>query len=127
MKKLVISSGNWTANGNFSGYDAAQGRVHIYAAQMKGLGYDKDATVSMPFYATGEEKEFNQLGEDGNPTGETFKRLQATSTFKDRKSLVEALAVPAILDLEVRQFVKASATSAGLTEAEVEALVNAGI
>ena len=41
MKKLVITGGNWTSNGNFSGYDREVGRVHFFGAQMKALGYEK--------------------------------------------------------------------------------------
>ena len=127
MKKLVITGGNWTSNGNFSGYDREVGRVHFYGAQMKALGYEKDSVVSFPLYGIGAEKEFNQIDAEGNPTGEKFTRWQANSLFKDRKSLVEALAVDALIDVEVKQYVKTEASSAGLGEAEIAALLEATI
>ena len=127
MKNLVITNGNWTTAGNFSGYNPEVGRVHFFGAQMKALGYEKDSTVGFPFYAIGAEKEFNQVDAEGNPTGEKFTRWQANSLFKERKLLVEAIAASALIDVEVKQYVKTEASSAGLGEAEIAALLEATI
>lgn len=123
MKKLIITSGNWTEKGNFSGYSPELGRVHLYGAQMEGLGFKKGETVKFPLFAIGAEKEFNTLNEAGEPTGEKFTRWQANSLFTDRKQLAETLAFDSLIDVEVKQFVKAEATTAGLSEKEVEALL----
>ena len=136
MKKLVITGGNWTSNGNFSGYDREVGRVHFFGAQMRALGYEKDSAVAFPLYGIGVQKEFDQVDEEGNPTGEKFTRWQANSLFKERKALVEALAAEDLiqahvdsnmLTVEIAKSVKATASSAGLSEAEVEALLEATI
>lgn len=127
MKKLVITGGNWTSNGNFSGYDREVGRVHFFGAQMRALGYEKDSAVAFPLYGIGVQKEFDQVDGEGNPTGEKFTRWQANSLFKERKALVEALAVDALIEVEVKQYVKGEATSAGLSEAEIATLLEATI
>lgn len=127
MKKLIITNGNWTAGGNFSGYSPEVGRVHLYGAQMEGLGFKKGEAVKFPLFAIGMEKEFNSTDSEGNPTGEKFSRWQANALFTERKQLAETLAFEGLIDIEVKQFVKAEATSAGLTETEITALLEATI
>ena len=127
MKKLIITNGNWTAGGNFSGYNPEVGRVHLYGAQMEGLGFKKGEAVKFPLFAIGAEKEFNSVDSEGNPTGEKFSRWQANALFTERKQLAETLAFEGLIDIEVKQFVKAEATSAGLTETEITALLEATI
>ena len=120
MKKLIIVSGNWTEAGNFSGYDVVGERVHIHKNMIEGLGFKKGDAVAFPLYCVGAERTFNVLDEEGNPTEEQFTRLQAGCLFKERGKLVEAIAASSLMDIEVAKFIKAEASSAGMTEAEIE-------
>lgn len=129
MKKAVIQSGNFTEAGNFSGYADGIGRVFIHGKQMEATGWKKNEDVKYPFYATIGTKTINPFDEDGKPmTNEDgslkeVERVQALSVFTTREKLVSALAEPQLIDLEVTKLVKSQASSAGLTQKEVEALL----
>jgi hypothetical protein len=125
MKKLIIVSGKWTEAGNFSGYDQFDERLHIPTRIMEGLGFKKGDVVEFPLYAAARERTFNVLDDEGNPTEEQFTRLQAGCLFKEQSKLIEALGAPALLDIAVTNYVKSAATSAGMTEAEIEQLAGA--
>ena len=127
-KNFVINNGNFTANGNFSGYTALGQRVHFHKRQMESLGWKSDADIKFPFYSIAEDKEIGQLDANGNAVVDangvpvTSKRLTALSAFTDRNAIKQAHADSALLDIEIAQEIKAQASSAGLTDSAINAL-----
>jgi hypothetical protein len=107
LEIISIASGNFTANGAFSGYSLTQGRVHIFARQMEAIGVNKD-NVTFPFPVIAERKSYNweaQLGEDGKVVrkeGEIKDRLQALAVFKNEEDLTNAIAADQGLKERVR-------------------------
>lgn len=131
-KNYVINNGNFTTNGNFSGYTALGDRVHFHKRQMEALGWTKNEEVKFPFYSIAGMKEIGKLGTDGKPVLDektglpvTTERLTALSAFKTREEIKQAHADNALLDIEIAQEIKTQATSAGLTESAISALASA--
>jgi hypothetical protein len=133
MKNYSIHSGNFSANGNFSGYTALGERLFIHKTQMAGLGWASQEQVKFPFYAIGAEKMIGQLDADRNPlknadgTLVQVARLQALSIFPNKEALTSAHVDTATLDIEIKSAIKASASAAGLSEESISSLVNAAI
>jgi len=129
-KSTQILSGNFSAGegkkGNFTGYNAKGEKIFVHKAQMETLGFKENKDVK-PFFAVIGEREINTLDENGEPTGKTAKRVQALSVFKDSKSLIEAVNSDAVLELQAKAALKAEATSAGLSEKALSALLEASI
>lgn len=124
MKPITILSGNWSASGNFSGYDASGERIHIPARQMEALGYKVGDSVSYPFYSLIKERTFSKLDADGKPTNETFTRVQAGSLFKNEEALITAMNADKLLTLKAQKALQTEATSAGLTEDALKTLAS---
>lgn len=104
MKRIIIFSGSFTANGNFSGYSILGERVHCYDRQMKAIGLDAD-TLKFPIFAIAQEKEFSSLDADGKETGK-FKRLTATALFAEKATMIEAYKTLASLEREISDAVQ---------------------
>ena len=127
-RKTSILSGNFSANGNYSGYDAQGERIFIHKRQMAAIKWEKDGDVKFPFYAIVGEKTISPRDADGNiSTTVTVQRLQALSVFTTQEALIAAANADAKLDIAIKQDLRATATSAGLTEAQVTALLDASI
>ena len=127
MKNLVINNGAFTAAGNFTGYTALGERVHIFGRQMEAIGIKKEDKVQFPLFVIADNKTINKVDAEGNPTEETAQRLTALSVFAKKEDLIQAHVDSNMLTVEITKSVKATASSAGLTEAEVEALLEATI
>ena len=129
MKNFAIHSGNFSANGNFSGYTALGERLFIHKTQMAGLSWTKTEDVKFPFYAIGATKLIGQLDANGKPavnddgTPVQVERLQALSIFPNKESLTAAHVDTATLDIEIKSAIKQSATAAGLSETAVSTLL----
>lgn len=133
MKKAIISGG-WTSNGNFSGYNPTvvgpdgSSRIHIPGRVMEAAGFKKDSDVKFPFYAILGVREFNKVDQTtGEAMDEKIKRLQANAVFAKVEDLANALAADAVLEGTVSNTIKATATSAGLSEAQLTALLESAI
>ena len=127
MNTVAILSGNWSANGNFSGYNAGGQRIHIPQRQMENLGFTRDTKIpegKFPLYALVVEREFNELDENGNPSDKTFKRLQAGSTFLTEEAMISAKNADKILEIKATKALVTEATSAGLSEDAVKAITS---
>ena len=127
MKNLVINNGAFTAAGNFTGYTALGERVHVFGRQMEAIGIKKEDKVNFPLFAIADMKTINKVDAEGNPTEETAQRLTALSVFAKKEDLLQAHADSSLLNVEVAKAIKGQATSAGLSEAEVSALLEAAI
>lgn len=129
LRKRAIISGNFTGNGNFSGYTLEEGRVFIHKKQMEQLGWTKDADVKYPFYAVVTDQEITpfdengkeQVDSEGNPV--KVLRTQAKSAFKTKAELVQAFVDSASLDIEITTGIKAAATTAQLNDKELALLL----
>lgn len=133
MKNYAITSGSFTSNGNYTGYNALGERLFIHKRQMESLGWSKNEQVKFPFYVIGGTKMIGQLDENGTPKTNAdgspvlVERLQAFSVFADKAALTQAHVDNATLDIEIKGAVAAEAKKAGLTEKAVETLLNAVI
>lgn len=133
MKNVTILSGNFTGNGNFSGYNEEGVRTHIPQRQMENMGWKKDGDVKYPFYALANEREFNVVDADNNSKLDAdgneikFQRLQAGSIFKTVDEFIQAKNSSKLLDLKATVAYNTEVTSAGLSEKDVLALLEASI
>ena len=123
MKNFAIHSGNFSANGNFSGYTALGERLFIHKTQMAGLGWTKESDVKFPFYAIGAEREINTRDASGAISDVKAMRLQALSIFTTKEALTSAHVDTAVLDVEIKSAIKQTATNAGLSESEVASIL----
>jgi len=130
-KNYVINNGNFTANGNFSGYTALGDRVHFHKRQMDSLNWSKLEDIKFPFYTIAKMTQIGQLDTAGKPVMDaltglptTSDRLTALSAFKTREEIKQAHADASLLDIEIAQEIKSQATTAGLTEEMFKALAN---
>ena len=130
-KNYVINNGNFTANGNFSGYTALGDRVHFHKRQMDSLNWSKLEDIKFPFYTIAKMTQIGQLDTAGKPVMDaltglptTSDRLTALSAFKTRDEIKQAHADASLLDIEIAQEIKSQATTAGLTEEMFKALAS---
>lgn len=125
---VQILSGNFskTDKANFSGYDAEGTRIFISKAQMTGVGIEKDADVK-PFYALIAEREIATRDDKGEITDTMVKRLQATSVFLTEAELFNAKNSAARLAMGAAVDLQKSATAAGLSQTQLDAVLNASI
>lgn len=129
-KNYVITGGAFTQAGNFTGYNALGERIHFHARQMEQLGWKKDADVKTPFYAIGAVKQIGQLDGDGKPLEADgmpvlVDRLTALSAFKTKQELVNAHTDVVMLEVDIAKEIKTQATTAGLDDDAVKALLTA--
>ncbi len=127
MKNYVINNGGFTAAGNFTGYTAMGERVHIYARQMAANNWEADEDVKFPFYCLAIEKEIQPFDANGKPTGETVKRLTATSVFLTVDALAEAKGATILVEAKVNKLIAEEAVAAGLSEAAVADLLSVAV
>jgi hypothetical protein len=129
-KSTQILSGKFSAGegkkGNFTGYNAKGEKIFVHKAQMETLGFKENKDVK-PFFAVIGEREIQLVDDNNEPTGKTAMRTQALSVFKDSKSLIEAVNSDAVLELQAKAALKAEATSVGLSEKALSALLEASI
>jgi hypothetical protein len=127
MKNYVINNGGFTAAGNFTGYTAMGERVHIYARQMAANNWEADEDVKFPFYCLAIEKEIQPFDANGKPTGETVKRLTATSVFLTVDALAEAKGATILVEAKVNKLIAEEAVAAGLTAEAVADLLSVAV
>ena len=127
---MVINSGNFSENGNFSAYNTKGERIHIHKRQMEALGYKPGDTVQYPFFTIVNNKTYGaRLDASGNPIpyadGKlTMTRATATAVFKTKEDYINAFVLDKVLEAEVAQAVKREMNAVGITsQAELEALV----
>jgi hypothetical protein len=131
MQNLVINAGNFSANGNFSGYTSTGLRVHIYGRQLEAIGYKTQEDVKFPLYVSALEKTYEaRLDEAGNPVpyadGEfKMKRLTATAVFKTKEEGVAANIADKTYAIEIANGIKKAYDLAGIDQADLQDLVNA--
>lgn len=132
-RNFAITGGNFTDNGNFSGYNTLGERLHIHKRQMEAIGWKEQEDVVFPFFAIGGIKQIGQLDENGEPkvnedgSAVLVDRLTATAVFKTREALVTAHVDEATLELDIKVGIAGHAKSKGLNEKAIDALLAAAI
>ena len=129
----MILSGNFSSNGNFSGYDDENERYFISKRTMENQGWIKNEDVQFPFYIKAKVKTIGQLDGSGDPLVDanglavTVNRLEATSVFKTKQELINSCVDKLSLEIEIQSAIQAVAKTSGLTDASVKALLEASI
>jgi hypothetical protein len=127
---MVINSGNFSGNNNFSAYNTKGERIHIHGRQMEALGYKPGDTINYPFFVIVEKKTYGtRLDASGKPIpyadGKlTMTRDTATAVFKTKEDYINAYVLEKTLEAEVANAVKREMNAVGITShAELEALL----
>lgn len=130
MKSTKILSGKFAngdgQKGNFTGYNSAGKRIFIHKAQMESIGM-KDDKDFKPFFALVDEREIQTRDVNGDLTDVLVKRLQALSVFKTQEELIDAVNADAKIEIAAALDLKATASTAGLTDAQLNSLLAAAI
>ena len=127
FQTTAILSGNFTTNGNFSGYNAAGDRIHIPARQMESLGLNKDSKIKFPLYSLVRQREFSSVDTNGQPTGEKFTRAQSGSIFLNEEDMIAAANADDLLKLKTKANLATQAKSTGLTDSVINSLLTVAI
>lgn len=131
--KQIITSGSYSKSGkgNFTAYTANGTQFFVPARMMEALGYSVDKLPTFPLYAFSATKKIGvfiagttdlQMEADG-VTPVQVERSEITALFNDKKAFAEVANAEFGLDLELREHRRTLATSAGLDEKAVEALL----
>jgi hypothetical protein len=128
LMTAVINNGQFSVNGNFSGYTATGVRVHIYARQMSAIGWEADDDVKYPFYALAKEKEITPFEADGKTLSETKSiRLTATAVFTTVDALAAAKGEVVLVEAKVNSIIAKQAVAAGLSEDTMKDLLSVAV
>ncbi len=146
-KQEQVNSGNFAIGadkkGNFNAYGSETGRFFIHKQLMESLGWKKQEDVKFPFFAIIEEKELDKVDVSGTviplEAGEKKAvRVQASAIFAREEDMLKAFTSSArfaakanalvegeVLDAKIA--LKAKATAAGLTDAQINALATSSV
>lgn len=118
--------------GNFTGYSEDGTRIFISKQLLESIGIKSDADLKnadgsfKSFFTIFDEKEIAQADKDGEMTL-TAKRVQATSCFLTEDAMVNAFYASERRKIVGQGGLKTLATTVGLNEANVNAILNASI
>lgn len=131
MKTIEIISGNFTEAGNYSAYDEDGNRMFVFKRVMENQGWLTDADVKLPFYAKVVSKPIGQLDANGdtvvdtNGVAVTTLRDTVTRIYESRQQVIDSAVNKLSLDIEIQKAVQEQATTAGLSQTRVNALLDA--
>jgi hypothetical protein len=126
MKNFTITSGNFTAIGNFTAYSALGQRIFVHKRIMESQGLTP-ASIKYPLFAIVDTKQIGQLDASGKPavnadgTPQLVDRDQALSIFLTKAEITQAHVDNSTLDTEINNAIR-QASSFGLSDASVNAL-----
>jgi len=124
---IVLESGNFTANGNYSAYDESGTRYHIHKRMCDALNWKEDKDVVFPLYSIASVKEIGTRDDAGELTDVKVNRLAVTKIYATRQEYIDSQIDKQTTKIEIAQGVSEKATSAGLNEDAVKALLLASI
>ena len=130
MKSTKILSGKFAngegQKGNFTGYNSAGERIFIHKSQMESIKMKTDADFK-PFFALTDEKDIQTRDAEGELTDTTVKRLQALSVFLTLDELMSAENSDFELKIASSKYRNNLASTSGLSETQVNALLEVSI
>lgn len=130
MNNTKILSGKFATGdgqlGNFTGYNAKGQRIFVHKAQMDSIGMTDDKSFK-PFFAIIGEREIATRDANGDLTDVMVVRTQALSVFKTQEDLIDATNADAKLTIAAASDLKSAASSSGLSDAAIDALLTASI
>lgn len=130
MKSTKILSGKFAnaegQKGNFTGYNSAGERIFIHKSQMETIKMKADADFK-PFFALTDEKDIQTRDANGELTETTVKRLQALSVFTTLEELMSAENSDFELKIASNKYRNNLASTSGLNEAQINALMEVSI
>lgn len=130
MKPTKILSGKFAnaegQKGNFTGYNSTGQRIFIHKTQMETIKMKADADFK-PFFALIDEKDIQTRDANGEITDTTVKRLQALSVFTTMEDLLSAQNSDFEISIASTKHRASIASTAGLSETEVKALLSVSI
>jgi hypothetical protein len=117
--------------GNFSGYNENGQRIFISKQLMSSLGFNADSDLKkdgkfVSFFAIYDEKEIPTADANGELTL-TAKRVQATSLFATEDAMINAYYASERRKIVGQGGLKTLASTVGLNEASVNAILTASI
>ena len=116
--------------GNFSGYNEDGQRIFINKQLMSSLGFNSDADLKkdgkfVSFFAIHDKKPITKTSDDGEVITEL--RVQATSLFSSEDAMINAFYASERRKILGQGGLKTLASTVGLNEASVNAILTASI
>jgi hypothetical protein len=133
MKSLKITRGAFSAKGNLMLMDKARKAYFCPKSIVTENNWTKVEDITFPLYVNVDTFTYNNLDDSGNPllnadgTKSTFTREDVIDVFTSAQALADDYADDFSLEILKKQAVKSTATSAGLTDANVNALLELAI
>jgi hypothetical protein len=133
MKSLKVTRGAFSQAGNLLLIDKAKKAYFCPKSLATEKGWSKIEDITFPLYINVGSFTYNNLDDNGNPllnadgTNSTFTREDVIDIFTSAQALAEDYADDFSLEILKKQAVKSTASSAGLTEANVNALLELAI
>jgi hypothetical protein len=133
MKSLKVTRGAFSKAGNLMLMDKARNAYFCPKSVVEDNGWSKIEDITFPLYVNVNHFTYNNLDDNGNPllnadgTNSTFTREDVIDVFTSAQALADDYADDFSLEILKKQAVKSTASSAGLTEANVNSLLELAI
>lgn len=133
MKSLKITRGAFSKAGNLMLIDKTRTAYFCPKSLVTDKGWSKIEDITFPLYVNVGTFTYNNLDDNGNPllnadgTNSTFTREDVIDIFTSAQALADDYADDFSLEILKKQAVKSTATTAGLTESNVNALLELSI
>jgi len=130
MKSLKITRGAFSKAGNLMLIDKTRTAYFCPKSVVEDKGWTKIEDITFPLYVNVGTFTYNNLDDNGNPlmnadgTNNTFTREDVIDVFTSAQALADDYADDFSLEILKKQAVKSTASSAGLTESNVNALLD---
>ena len=133
MKSLKVTRGAFSQAGNLMLIDKARKAYFCPKSIVAEKGWSKIEDITFPLYINVNKFTYNNLNDNGEPllnadgTNSTFVREDVIDVFTSAQALADDYADDFSLEILKSQAVKSTASSAGLTEANINSLLELAI
>jgi hypothetical protein len=133
MTSKKITRGAFSKAGNLMLIDKARKAYFCPKNVVTEKGWTKIEDITFPLYVNVDQFTYNNLDDNSNPiinadgTPSTFTREDVIDVFTSAQALADDYADDFSLEILKKQAVKSTASSAGLTESNVNALLELAI
>ena len=133
MKSLKVTRGAFSQAGNLMLMDKARNAFFCPKSIVADKGWSKIEDITFPLYINVNKFTYNNLNDNGEPllnadgTNSTFTREDVIDVFTSAQALADDYADDFSLEILKSQAVKSTASSAGLTEANINSLLELAI